>query len=362
MTSVPPPADPSIPHTEGTPPPPSAQPSVTHEAPADPAKRIDTDGVPGRVPWKAIAVYCAIALIGAWIAMLPLWLSGTRIADADMMQFQLLTLAMMYTPTIAALVAVFAVQRPDKPARMLGLRGGSVGSTIVLVLIAWIVPAAVNLIGAAIAGAIGAFPADFANNSLLVETMTQQMPPGSEIPPAPVLMAIFIFNTVVFQIPLASIAAFGEELGWRGFLTPALHPLGLWPMVGISSLIWGVWHAPLILLGYNFGDSGWLGVLLMCVFCLCIGTFFVWLRLRSRTVWPAVIGHGAINATAATGVLLFGQASGDQSLQLSDIWPAWVIMLVIGVALLLSLSKGQARRREIPSDDTHAPAGPAVAA
>ena len=34
----------------------------------------------------------------------------------------------------------------------------------------------------------------------------------------------------------------------------------------------------------------------------CFGTFLAWLTLRAGSVWPAVIGHAAINGVAALAV------------------------------------------------------------
>jgi len=41
----------------------------------------------------------------------------------------------------------------------------------------------------------------------------------------------------------------------------------------------------------------------MTLFCLSLGTIFSWMVLRSKSVWPAVIAHSAINGVAAIGTL-----------------------------------------------------------
>ena len=67
----------------------------------------------------------------------------------------------------------------------------------------------------------------------------------------------------------------------------------------ISGVIWGAWHSPIILLGYNFNRIDISGVLLMIVGCMAWGVLLGWLRLRSASVWSAVFAHGALNASAS---------------------------------------------------------------
>jgi membrane protease YdiL (CAAX protease family) len=103
-----------------------------------------------------------------------------------------------------------------------------------------------------------------------------------------------------------SLFALGEELGWRGFLLPRLmrSGIGQWTALVTSGAVWGVWHAPIILLGHNYPDHPRLGVLLMTVFCVLLGVLFGWLRLASRSVWPSTIAHATLNAVAGLPLVL----------------------------------------------------------
>ena len=110
-------------------------------------------------------------------------------------------------------------------------------------------------------------------------------------------------------IPINMIFTFGEEFGWRGYLLPKLAPLGGIPAAIISGIIWGLWHAPLIVLnGYNYPGHPWLGVGMMVLFTISLGMVFAWLRFRSGSVWPSTLAHAAYNAQAGFGAIALSHA------------------------------------------------------
>ena len=66
----------------------------------------------------------------------------------------------------------------------------------------------------------------------------------------------------------------------------------------VSGIIWLVWHLPLVLLAdYNNGMTP-IGYAVVCFGIMVIGISFpfAWLRLKSGSLWPAVILHAAHNA------------------------------------------------------------------
>ncbi|MFB6169855.1 MAG: type II CAAX prenyl endopeptidase Rce1 family protein, partial [Haloarculaceae archaeon] len=76
----------------------------------------------------------------------------------------------------------------------------------------------------------------------------------------------------------------------------------------VSGVVWGVWHWPVIYMGYNYGHgypgAPWTGMLAMVVFTVAVGGFLSWTTLRSGSVWPAVAGHGSVNGIGALGLFL----------------------------------------------------------
>ena len=95
----------------------------------------------------------------------------------------------------------------------------------------------------------------------------------------------------------STFSATGEELGWRGFLVPALaQRVSFAKTSAISGAIWAVWHWPLIIFsGYNAGTATWYAVLCFTIMVIAISFPFAWLTLRSRSVWPAALLHATHN-------------------------------------------------------------------
>ena len=102
--------------------------------------------------------------------------------------------------------------------------------------------------------------------------------------------------------------AFGEELGWRGMLFPTLAAhLPVRAAAVVSGIIWGLWHAPAIAMGHNYGMGyeGFpiAGILVMTLMCTGLGCWLALLRARTGSVWPCALAHGAFNAVANIGVV-----------------------------------------------------------
>jgi len=91
--------------------------------------------------------------------------------------------------------------------------------------------------------------------------------------------------------------ALGEEIGWRGFLTPRItSSIGFLFGTLVTGLIWAVWHWPaLILLGYNAGGPLYWELGAFSIMVIAISGPFAWLRLKSGSLWPAATYHAAHN-------------------------------------------------------------------
>ncbi len=246
---------------------------------------------------------------------------------------------MMTTPAVAALVVVFFLERPQQRARALGLWPlKPIRRLLGYAALAISVPIALVLAALPIGALLGVFPADFVTFSAFRAALDQQRgAAGVEELPLPVgtLVAIQLATTPVGAF-INLVPALGEELGWRGWLLPKLMPLGTVPALLVTGVIWGLWHAPLILLGYNYPDApGWLGLTAMVGMCIPVGAVFGWLRLRSGSVWPAALAHGAFNAAAGSYLLFAAAGERVDTTQATILgWSGWIVPLALVVVLV----------------------------
>lgn len=285
-----------------------------------------------RVPWPAVIVFVIVACALAWLVALPLWL-GDGLAEP---LTGILLPAMMFTPAVATLVVMFAMGVPARGqrARFLGVWPLRPAKRVIWLMVAgWLAPMLLVALSVVVAGALGFVQLDLTFAALTAQ-LQSSLPAGTPLPPVGVIVAAQLALLPVGAL-FNSIFAFGEEIGWRGWLLPALRPLGTWPALLLSGVIWGFWHSPVILLGYNFARPDITGVLFMIGGCVAWGIVFGWLRLRSASVWPAVIAHGSLNAAGGL-ILLFAATQPDMALAGPLGVAAWIVLALVVVVLVLT--------------------------
>ena len=107
-----------------------------------------------------------------------------------------------------------------------------------------------------------------------------------------------------WRVPLVllvvSLGPLVEELLFRGVLLSALlQRWGSVAAVGLSSLVFALAHLP---------GLDWQVFALPDLFLLALA--LAWLRLRSGSIWPSVVGHGANNLLAVAAWFVAAHATG----------------------------------------------------
>ncbi|MBN1926532.1 MAG: CPBP family intramembrane metalloprotease [Prolixibacteraceae bacterium] len=114
---------------------------------------------------------------------------------------------------------------------------------------------------------------------------------------------IMLFMGLFAGITVNGLAAFGEELGWRGFLLKSFQHMSFGKASLTIGLIWGIWHAPLILMGHNYPQHPEIGVFMMIALCTLLTPFLLYITIKSKSVIAAAIMHGTMNATAGISIM-----------------------------------------------------------
>ena len=94
------------------------------------------------------------------------------------------------------------------------------------------------------------------------------------------------------------VLSLGEEIGWRGLMVPRLAETMTLPRVALySGLAWASFHVPLMLFipGAVEGVPVLYAVACFAVTGIALSYPLAWLRLKSRSVWPAVVLHASHN-------------------------------------------------------------------
>jgi membrane protease YdiL (CAAX protease family) len=257
---------------------------------------------------KRIYIFLAFAFGISWVTGLILYLTGGlenspvyEIAGGQVtLALILLPTSYMFGPAIANILTRL-VTREGK--QNLLLQPNFERGRWLHFLAAWVLPGVLTIIGMTLFFLV--FPRYYDSG---LTTLRQQMilAGAGDVSPM-MIVSVQTIQAILIAPLLNAIPTFGEEFGWRGYLQPKLMPLGGRKAVLLTGIIWGIWHWPVILMGYNYGFDYFgapiLGLLAMVWFTIVTGTLFGWVTIKSDNVWPAVIGHGALNGIAALSLL-----------------------------------------------------------
>lgn len=166
--------------------------------------------------------------------------------------------------------------------------------------------------------------------SMMTPEQAEQMRASVEsLPLHPVW--ITLMQGLIAGITVNAIAGFGEELGWRGFLLKQFKDMNFIKASILIGFIWGIWHAPMILMGHNYPDHPVAGVFMMTILCILLSVIFLYITIKSKSVIAAAILHGTMNATNGISIMLI---EGGNDLTVGMPGLAGFIALIIAIAVL----------------------------
>jgi membrane protease YdiL (CAAX protease family) len=229
---------------------------------------------------RELVVFLLASFAGAWLVASPLWITGFRrsSASAEAPWLAMVCLfGMMLVPACVALALTVRRSGWRSVPRLLSLVpvGSSRRSFVVSCVAALAVFVSVAVVGLLVAWSLGLYSASW---------------------PASWLPFLLLVPSAVLSLPLYV----GEELGWQGYMLPRLlRRFGTVGGIALGGALWGLWHLPMTLLGGSYpGHSLFVAVPSAVVSAVGAGAVIAMIRLRTTSVWPAVVAHLGLNEFA----------------------------------------------------------------
>ena len=272
-----------------------------------------------RIGKKSFIVFFAIVILLSTVVETMICRGGS----------EWLYMVLMWIPAVAAVVANCIFFRENKERfslKKLFAKGGFRKCKLRYVLLGCLLPLLYLLIPYMVFWQI--YPENFAYHGVSLAVILKDLLP---------ILVIGIF--------ISLLSALGEEIGWRGFMVPALYErVGLNKTLLISSLFWCCWHLPLLVGGgYMSGTPLWyqLPAFVLCIFP--VGVMAGLLTIKSGSVWPAAFLHAAHN-NYDQAVLDIITAGANKMYYVSETGVLTILCAWVLAAILYSWVKKEVRR------------------
>lgn len=252
---------------------------------------------------KKALIYSFVLCLFSWVVYyLFIWIWGGNLMANGIAMTALKSIYMLFPMLVALVFQAVGRERPASTGLLrlnpswtwLAAIGCVVATVALTVLTSALVPGVSIHYGADQLIAMNGLEGEMA------ESMAAQL--GS-MPPAAILGSTLI-SGIIAGCTINAAFAFGEEYGWRNYMVHALRGQRFWTAAIFIGLVWGIWHAPLVLAGHNYPQHPMAGVAMMCVFCVLWSIVELYFTLKTGSVAVAAIIHGTINAIAASVLIL----------------------------------------------------------
>ncbi|HYM50841.1 MAG TPA: CPBP family intramembrane glutamic endopeptidase [Candidatus Limnocylindrales bacterium] len=260
------------------------------------------------------AAFLAIAF--GWAILVGSALAGFRIKLSSLPGIAILALVYMPAPTIAALIVErrVVVERLALPSRQTGpsiVRFFALPAVTVAAALLLFFGLTAVLGGLLHVGGVGMVVTSVAQlKANVARQYGAALANAANYPPSvPAMVVVTFVAALVAGWSINGVFSLGEEYGWRGFLWDHWKHLGIVPANLATGVVWGLWHAPLILQGYNYPGHPVAGVLVMVIFATGLSFVLSATREVTGSVLPTAATHGSINGTGALTILLTSGAN-----------------------------------------------------
>jgi len=257
-----------------------------------------------------LAAFFSIAIIGSWLAVLPVLLSrnGFGLLPIEVPIEPLKTIASFTGPFLAAFLVTAAAE--GQP----GVR------SLLKRMVQWRVG-----LGWYLLAFFGYILLDLLVGMILLGTA----PLTALVQKWPLIFTVYFPALLTVRL----ISPIGEETGWTGFAVPRLQKK-FGPLLGamILGLVWAFWHLPgFFMTGSDMGGFSLFGFGFFAIFAICTRIIWNWMVNRTAgSVLIAILLHAATN-TASLNLRpqLFPPAPPEAGLIVTGLYLILVIGLII---------------------------------
>lgn len=198
-------------------------------------------------------------------------------------------------------------------------------------LVAWLLPVVMVLLCILVNGMMSGVSLQYNAEQLITqyhipEEQQEMVREQLAALPAWLMIVMMLGSGLMAGVSINALAAFGEEYGWRNYLVGALRGVKFWKAALFIGIVWGLWHFPLILMGHNYPNEPYWGVLLMVVMCILLGVIELYFVLKSKSMIVAAIMHGTFNAVA--GVVIYFTLGGNDFLNGMPGLSGFIVMMI----------------------------------
>lgn len=279
-----------------------------------------------------ILLFLGITFLMSWIIPVGYYvLFGKPVG----VTFYIISIIVMFTPSISAIITQKVIYKEQ--IKDMGISFKLNG----WFLVAWLLPL-LMVFGVFLISMI-LFPESLNPSGLNYETLLsiskgmfseeQYSEIANQMQTSPPPLPVMILAMMVSGITVNAIAGFGEELGWRGLLFTELSPFGFWKCSITTGFIWGIWHAPHILLfNYNYPNNTNLGFFVWIIFTILFSVIFNYIRVKSGSVISSAILHGTFNSIAMISYVFFKEID---MLRTSMLGISGIVILLILIFIML---------------------------
>jgi uncharacterized protein len=230
-------------------------------------------------PKRKVSLFLFLTLVFSSLSYVPIIRAGTANVQGG-----LFVLTMMWSPGLAAILTQLIASRS---LHGLGWRFGPARWLV----IAYVLPIVYAL-------PVYAFTWLTGLGNLLNPYQFSPLTRQYSSPDLTTAIIVFALIKATKGVAETLIFSLGEEIGWRGLLVPELAKMTSFTKTALlSGIIWAAWHMPVIFLAnYNSGGTPDLyAAAMFAMMIIAISFPFAWLRLKSGSLWTAVLLHTTHN-------------------------------------------------------------------